>query len=131
MPGPETHSNVLTALRMGYRHIDTAQGYGNEQAVGSAVRGSGLSRDVLFITTKLSRVFVEHVDYDQVLETLRSSLSLMRMDYVDLYLIHSPYDREGRIDQWRALESAKQRGLARSIGVSIHARPPAPRIASR
>lgn len=117
-PGQATYDSVSSALAMGYRHIDTAQFYANEEAVGRAVRDSGLPRNEVWVTTKLSTVFEREVTYNETLATLRDSLAKLGLDYVDLYLIHSPRSKENRRDQWRALIDAKKLGLVRSIGVS-------------
>ena len=116
--GYSTYDSVISALKMGYRHIDTAQMYLNEAGVGRAVRASGIPREEIWITTKLSTVFDGPVTFAETLNTLRSSLSKLNMSYVDNYLIHSPKDKANRIDQWRALIYAKEIGLTRSIGVS-------------
>ena len=117
-PGEKTYESVRNALAMGYRHIDTAQLYANEEAVGRAVRNSGIPRSKLWVTTKISTVFSSAVTYDETIATLNKSLAKLGLDYVDLYLIHSPRDKKNRRDQWRALIHAKQLGLVRSIGVS-------------
>mmetsp|Transcript_23194 Transcript_23194/g.34020 ORF Transcript_23194/g.34020 Transcript_23194/m.34020 type:complete len:319 (-) Transcript_23194:92-1048(-) len=117
--GLETYNAVLTALRMGYRHIDTAERYENEEDVGKAVRDflkeSGLQRSHLWITTKL---WPNGRSYSDVRTALYNSLEKLGLDYVDLYLIHSPNDIKNRVDQWKALVHAQQDGLAMSIGVS-------------
>jgi methylglyoxal/glyoxal reductase len=110
---------VLTALRLGYRHIDTAELYRNEESVGKAVRDfvseSGIGREDIWITTKL---WPNQKDYLDVKASLNGSLIRLGLDYVDLYLIHSPNDHLHRIEQWRALVDLQRDGLARSIGVS-------------
>jgi len=109
---------VKSALAMGYRHIDTAQFYRNEVAVGRAVKDSGIPRSELWITTKLSDVWTSSVTYNESLAILKESLAKLDMDYVDLYLLHSPRDKANRRDQWRALVHARELGLVKSIGVS-------------
>jgi 2,5-diketo-D-gluconate reductase A len=101
---------VRWALEFGYRHIDTAQEYGNEESVGRAVRESGLPREEVFITTK----FWPGAS-DPVAEA-EGSLSRLGLDYVDLYLVHWP--QGGPTRAWRGMERARERGYARSIGVS-------------
>jgi diketogulonate reductase-like aldo/keto reductase len=101
---------ILSALEAGYRHIDTAQGYQNEQAVGEALRRSGLPRDEVFVTTKF---FTGHDDPEAELER---SLERLGTDHVDLYLVHDP--RGGATRAWPAMERVHHRGLARAIGVS-------------
>lgn len=109
--GATCEAAVLAALEAGYRHIDTAATYGNEESVGAAIRVSGISREHIFVTTKLSNS--DHGNPEQALDT---SLRKLRLDYVDLYLIHYPV-RERR-QSWRALETLRAEGKARSIGVS-------------
>ena len=107
---------VEGAIDAGYRHVDTAKLYFNEAGVGAGVRASGVPRDELFVTTK---VWNDDQGYDETLRAFDASLGLLGMDYVDLYLIHWPAPRKDRyIDTWRALESLKRDGRARSIGVS-------------
>ena len=117
---------VFTALENGYRHIDTGQAYGNERGVGNAIKKYmmqyKLSRDELYITTKLwpgNAEWGQNVaDYDTTISSLEHSLKLLELDYVDLYLIHAPFKKEDRLDQWRALVGLKKHGKAKSIGVS-------------
>ncbi len=109
--GSETEQAVEWALEAGYRHIDTASLYRNEQSVGAALRESGLPREQLFVTTKLLPT------HRSAARELDKSLGRLRLDYVDLYLIHWPLPlRSARL--WRELESLRQYGLAREIGVS-------------
>ena len=110
--GP-TYDTVLTALKAGYRHIDTAAAYFNEADVGRAVRDSGIPREEIFITSKL---WLQDYGYKAAKKGLETSLEKLGMDYVDLYLLHQPYgDVAGA---WKALEEAKAAGKIRSIGVS-------------
>jgi diketogulonate reductase-like aldo/keto reductase len=107
---------VAAALKIGYRHIDTAKIYGNEAEVGEAVRTSGLAREDIFVTTKL---WTSDQGYESAQEALDASLKRLGLDYVDLYLIHWPgHDRQRRTDSWRALVEAQKLGNAKSIGVS-------------
>jgi 2,5-diketo-D-gluconate reductase A len=108
--GQATKDAVRWALELGYRHIDTAQGYGNEESVGEGFRQSGLDRDNVFITTK----FYPGAK-DPILE-IEASLQRLRLEYVDLYLVHWP--QGGPTWAWPGMEEAKNRGYARSIGVS-------------
>ena len=109
--GAETEQAVEWALEAGYRHVDTASMYRNEQSVGAALKRSGLPREQVFVTTKLMPT---HANAAQELE---KSLRRLSLDYVDLYLIHWPLPFvSARL--WRALESLRERGLAREIGVS-------------
>jgi diketogulonate reductase-like aldo/keto reductase len=112
--GNETYQAVLDALKAGYRHIDTAALYDNEGDVGRAIRDSGIPRDSIFVTTK---VWNSDQGYEQTLAACRNSLNLLGMEYVDLYLIHSPVQGK-RLDTWRAMEQLLKEGKARSIGVS-------------
>ena len=110
--GP-TYDAVLTALKAGYRHIDTAAAYFNEADVGRAVRDSGIPREEIFITSKL---WLQDYGYEAAKKGLEISLEKLGLDYVDLYLLHQPYgDVAGA---WKALEEAKAAGKIRSIGVS-------------
>jgi len=101
-------------LDLGYRHIDTAAFYGNEEDVGRAVRDCGISRTDIYVTTKLWNS--DH-GYDSALRAFEKSLKRLALDYVDLYLIHWPEPGK-RADSWRALEEIRRRGHCRSIGVS-------------
>ncbi|RKN49565.1 aldo/keto reductase [Micromonospora endolithica] len=114
----DTVRAVRTALDLGYRHIDTAQMYGNEAEVGQAVRESGLDRDAVFVTSKLNNGFHRPDDARKAFE---STLSALKMDQIDLFLIHWPlptlYDGDFA-STWRVLEEFQRDGRARSIGVS-------------
>lgn len=112
--GAATRNAVREALRIGYRHIDTARIYGNEQDVGAAVRQSELPRAEVFITTKL---WNDDQGYDSALRAFDASLKRLGTEYVDLYLLHWPVPRR-RLESWRALERLLADGLVRSIGVS-------------
>jgi 2,5-diketo-D-gluconate reductase A len=118
IPPPETARAVAVALETGYRHIDTAEMYGNEQGVGEAVRASGLDRGDVYITSKLNNGFHEP---DEARRAFDGTLAALGFDYVDLFLIHWPlptlYDGDF-VSTWRTLEEFKQDGRARSIGVS-------------
>ena len=107
---------VGTALREGYRSIDSAAGYHNERGVGEAIARSGLPRGHVFVTTKLANP--DH-GFDQALRAFDASLELLGLDYVDLYLIHWPRPRHDRyVETWRALEKIYADGRAKAIGVS-------------
>jgi len=114
--------SVGEALRVGYRHIDTAEGYRNEEGVGRALNSSGLMREALFVTTKMwpgNPAWGDDVkSYSDTLSALDASLSRLGLDYVDLYLIHAPCAGERRLEQWEAVVEAQRHGKARSIGVS-------------
>ncbi|MBQ9828410.1 MAG: aldo/keto reductase [Lachnospiraceae bacterium] len=117
---------VKAALEIGYTHIDTAQQYRNEEGVGKAVRDSGISREKLFITTKVKG---SNRDYRAAADSIDGSLQLMGLDYIDLMLIHTPQpweevnqsdDRhfDENLEIWRALEDAYKAGKVRAIGIS-------------
>jgi len=115
-PPDITAQVVRTAIATGYRSIDTAAVYGNEAGVGEGVHGSEVSRDEIFITTKL---WNRDHGYDATLAAFDHSLERLGLDDVDLYLIHWPVPAEGRyIDSWRAMIRLQEEGRARSIGVS-------------
>lgn len=117
---------VRQAIKIGYRHIDTAQAYENERGVGEGVRTCGVPREELFI---VSKVAAEHKDYDSAMQSIDGTLKRMGLDYLDMMIIHSPQpwmevnqsdDRyyEGNKEAWRALEDALSAGKLRAIGVS-------------
>lgn len=109
----ETEQAVTEAFKVGYRHIDTAQAYGNEQGVGAAIAKSNIPREELFITTK---IWISNLGEGKTRKSLETSLENLGLDYVDLVLIHQPFgDTYGA---WRELEAAQADGLVRNIGVS-------------
>lgn len=108
----ECEETVLRAIQAGYRHIDTASAYGNEEGVGKAIARSGVPREELFITTKL---WVTDTNYDKAKIAFYTSLKKLGLDYVDLYLIHQPYN--DYYGAWRALEELYAEGKIRAIGV--------------
>ncbi|MEO1768544.1 aldo/keto reductase [Candidatus Enterococcus ferrettii] len=118
--------DVRDAIRVGYRHIDTAQAYTNEAGVGEGIRTSGVDRKDLFVTTKLA---AEIKNYKEALTAIDESLEKLGLDYIDLMIIHSPkpwaefqndekHFFEGNLEAWRALEEAYEAGKLRAIGVS-------------
>jgi 2,5-diketo-D-gluconate reductase A len=113
IPPDETERAVATALDVGYRLLDTAASYGNEDAVGRAVRSSGIDRDELFITTKL---WIQEPGESNARAAFDRSLERLGLDYVDLYLIHQPLG--DYYSFWRAMEQLHADGLARAIGVA-------------
>lgn len=114
---------TLSALKAGYRHIDTARVYGNEESVGRAIQDSGIPREEIFLTTKLP---ADVKDAGKVMETFETSLSALGVEYVDLYLIHAPwpwtekgadYTRQN-IEVWQEMEKIYKSGRAKAVGVS-------------
>ena len=122
----EVQSVVPEALRTGYRHIDTAEVYGNEEGVGLAIQAGmqelGLSREDIFVTTKLypgnAAWGQPEKTYQSTIDSLNQSLANLKLDTVDLYLIHAPLAKGQRIEQWKALVELRQMGKVRAIGVS-------------
>jgi 2,5-diketo-D-gluconate reductase A len=113
IPAEDTEQAVLDALDTGYRMLDTASSYQNEQAVGRAIRSSGIPRDELFVTTKL---FIQSDGEKTTRQAFQTSLGRLGLDYVDLYLIHQPFgDYYG---EWRVMEELHAQGLIRAIGVA-------------
>lgn len=117
---------VSAAIKMGYRHIDTAQAYGNERGVGEGVIVSGIARDQIFVTTKVA---AEHKDYKSAADGIEESLKKLGLDYIDMMIIHSPQPWvevnqsenryiEGNREAWRALTDAYKAGKISAIGVS-------------
>lgn len=113
LSGPTATSAVARALEVGYRHLDTATIYENEAEVGAGLRASGVSRDEVFVTTKLPP---ERAGRER--ETLEQSLTALGVDAVDLWLIHWPPSPEQGVDAWRALLAARNEGVVRDAGVS-------------
>lgn len=109
----EVVNSVKSAIQAGYRHIDTAQSYMNEEAVGRGIKESGVPREEIFLTTK---IWVEHTTYEGVLDSFEGSLKRLDVDYVDLLLLHQPYN--DTFGAWRAMEELLEAGKVRSIGVS-------------
>ena len=104
---------VYDAIEAGYRSIDTAAAYGNEEAVGRAIKRSGIPREDLFITTKL---WISDAGYDKAKKAFEASMKRLQLDYLDLYLIHQPFN--DYYGAWRAMEELYKEGSIRSIGVS-------------
>ena len=107
-------NEILEALKVGYRHIDTAEGYGNEEEVAKAIEASGIPRGDIFITTKVGNGAQRE---GKVLEMFESSLKRLNTDYVDMYLIHWPV-KEAFCDTWKVFEEIYKSGRARAIGLS-------------
>jgi diketogulonate reductase-like aldo/keto reductase len=121
--GEETYNSVLAALKNGYRHIDTAEGYQNEESVGKAVKDSGIPREEIFITSKLE----SHIkDYEGAKKAFEQTIEKLGVDYLDLFLIHAPWPwseigkdcKAGNIEAWKAMEEFYKAGRIKAIGVS-------------
>ena len=109
----ECEKTVVDAINIGYRLIDTAAAYGNEEAVGKAIKSAGVAREELFITTKL---WIQSHGYEATKKAFETSLKKLGLDYLDLYLIHQPYgDVYG---EWRAMQDLYKEGRIKAIGVS-------------
>ena len=108
-----TYEAVLKALKAGYRHIDTAAAYFNEEEVGRAVRDSGIPREEIFVTSKL---WLQDYGYENAKKGIKTSLKKLGLDYMDLYLLHQPYF--DTVGAWKALVEAQKDGKIKSIGVS-------------
>lgn len=116
IPNGEVGAAIAVALQAGYRSIDTAQGYSNEEGVGAAIRDSGLEREELFITSKLR---TRDQGYDATLKSFMGSLDRLGLDYLDLFLIHWPVPAQDKYsDSWKAFVQLQRDGRIRSIGVS-------------
>jgi 2,5-diketo-D-gluconate reductase A len=116
VPNDSVAGPVMQALDVGYRSIDTAQGYDNEEGVGSAIKQSGVDRGEIFITSKLR---TKSMDYDGAIKGAQESLDKLGLDYLDMFLIHWPTPaRDNYVQTWKGLIRAREDGLVRSIGVS-------------
>jgi diketogulonate reductase-like aldo/keto reductase len=113
--GDDCSAPIITALALGYRHLDTAWKYGNEPAVGEAMRASGLARSEIFLTTKVSHEYLRAADFARSVD---ESLKNLQIDYVDLLLVHWPNQEIPLAETMRALAKAKRDGLARHVGVA-------------
>ena len=126
VPNEDAQSLVRQAIGLGYRHVDTAEAYGNENGVGLGIKTAsaefGISREEIFITTKLfpgNEAWGQPPKtYESTIESLQASLATLQLDYVDLYLIHAPFARTQRLEQWKALVELQRQGKVRAIGVS-------------
>jgi 2,5-diketo-D-gluconate reductase A len=113
VPAEQTEQAVSDALAVGYRSLDTAAGYANEEAVGQAIAKSGIPRDELFVTTKL---WIQDSGEENTKRAFETSMSRLGLDYLDLYLIHQPYG--DYYSEWRAMQELHREGRIRAIGVS-------------
>lgn len=128
VPPEQVKDVVLTAFETGYRSIDTAAAYRNEKGVGQAVAASGLSREEVFITTKLAN---PEQGYDSTMAAFEESINQLGLDYVDLYLIHWPQPTKDRyVETWQAFEKLQADGRVRAIGVSNFHAPHLDRLAA-
>lgn len=114
VPADEAYDNVKTALELGYRHIDTASFYENEEGVGAAIRDSGIPREEIFVTTK---VWNDQQGYEKTLAAFEESFEKLGLDYIDLYLVHWPMP-DTFVETWKALEHLYEQGRVKAIGVS-------------
>ncbi len=126
IPDDKVADVVVNAVKMGYRHIDTAQAYGNERGVGEGIRRSGVSREEIFITSKVA---AEHKSYESAAKSIDETLAKMELEYIDMMIIHSPqpwaevnqsenrYYAENK-EVWRAMEDAYKAKKIRTIGIS-------------
>lgn len=123
IPNEDAYAAVTLALKNGYRHIDTAAAYGNEEAVGKAIKDSGIPREEIFITSKLQ---AQIKGTDEALKEFDKTITKLGVEYLDLYLIHAPWPwneigkdcTQGNIDSWKAFEKLYKEGKIRAIGVS-------------
>jgi 2,5-diketo-D-gluconate reductase A len=113
IPPEETEQAAATALEVGYRHLDTAAAYGNEEAVGKAIKSSGLPREEIFVTTKL---WIQSGDESKTKKAFEQSLERLKLDFIDLYLIHQPLG--DYYSEWRAMQDVCAQGVTKAIGVS-------------
>ena len=121
--GDECYDAVADALRLGYRHVDTARAYGNEASVGRAIRDSGLAREEIYVTSKLP---AEAKDYDSAVREFETTMREIGLDHLDLYLVHAPWPwaeqgadyREENRQIWKAMEKFLADGRVKAIGVS-------------
>ncbi|WP_037357923.1 aldo/keto reductase [Amycolatopsis orientalis] len=128
IPPEETAAAVREALEAGYRHLDTAQMYRNEEGVGAGIRDSGVPREEIFVTTKLANDAQGH---DNAINALEGSLQRLGLDYVDLYLIHWPLPKQDKyVGTWHGFEELQRAGKARAIGVSNFQIPHLERLAA-
>lgn len=121
--GDEAYESVMTALKNGYRHIDTAEGYQNEASVGKAIRDSGIPRHEIFVTSKLE----SHIkSYEGAIEAFNKTMQALEFDYLDLFLIHAPWPwseigkecHEGNVAAYKAMEKLYKEGKIRAVGIS-------------
>ena len=122
IPNDEVEQISTSALDLGYQHIDTAQVYRNEEGIGKALAASSIPRDKIFITTKMwPGMFGQEEPFQNfkgAISACNDSLKLLQLDEIDLYLIHNPFAKENRLEQWEAMIELKKQGKVKNIGVS-------------
>jgi 2,5-diketo-D-gluconate reductase A len=122
IPNDEVEQISTSALNLGYQHIDTAQVYRNEEGIGKALAASSTPRDKIFITTKMwPGMFGQEEPFQNfkgAISACNDSLKLLQLDEIDLYLIHNPFAKENRLEQWEAMIELKKQGKVKNIGVS-------------
>ena len=122
IPNDEVEQISTSALELGYQHIDTAQVYRNEEGIGKALAASSIRRDKIFITTKMwPGMFGQEEPFQNfkgAISACNDSLKLLQLDEIDLYLIHNPFAKENRLEQWEAMIELKKQGKVKNIGVS-------------
>ena len=122
IPNDEVEQISTSALELGYQHIDTAQVYRNEEGIGKALAASSIPRDKIFITTKMwPGMFGQEEPFQNfkgAISACNDSLKLLQLDEIDLYLIHNPFAKENRLEQWEAMIELKKQGKVKNIGVS-------------
>ena len=122
IPNDDAEQISTNALNLGYRHIDTAQVYRNEEGIGKALTSSSIPRDDIFITTKMwPGMFGQEEPFQNfqgVIHACDESLKLLQINEIDLYLIHNPFAKDNRLEQWEAMIELKKQGKVKHIGVS-------------
>ena len=122
IPNDEVEGIVKDAISLGYKHIDTAEVYRNEEGIGKALKASGIPRDEIYITTKMwPGMFGQEEPFQTfkgAIEACEQSLQLLQVDEIDLYLIHNPFAKENRLELWEAMLELKKQGKVKHVGVS-------------
>ncbi len=122
IPNDEAESITKDAISLGYKHIDTAEVYRNEEGIGNALKSSAISRDEIYITTKMwpgmSQQEEPYQNFDGAIKACEQSLKLLQLNEIDLYLIHNPFAKENRLELWEAMVELKKQGKVKHIGVS-------------
>ena len=127
IPNDEVEQISTNAINLGYRHIDTAQVYGNEEGIGKALTSSSIPRDDIFITTKMwPGMFGQEEPFQNfqgVIHACDQSLRLLQINEIDLYLIHNPFAKDNRLEQWEAMIELKKQGKVKHIGCLLYTSP--------